>query len=214
LLSILERDADASVIVIPSDHHVEEESVLACAAATALARVEAAERIVLLGIHPDAPEAGFGWILPGEPRVGDLRAVSGFVEKPPAATALQLLIAGGLWNSFLLAFRARTLLRRYRDLMPDVAGALEAARSQRALRSAYRTLLPRDFSRDLLEPSVASLELLAVPRCGWSDLGTPERVAECLRTVKSLSRRSCRARSFPAAALDLRVAQRPLTVGC
>lgn len=214
LLSIAERDPDATILVVPSDHHVEDESVLARVADRALARAEATERIVLLGIRPDGPDPGFGWILPGEPRTGGLRAVAGFVEKPPAVAALRLLVAGGLWNSFLLAFRAAVLLERCRELVPEVIEPLEAGRSSRArLRAAYRHLPARDFSRDLLQRSVTNLELLAVPHCGWSDLGTPERVAACLRTVKTLGGRPRTLPAFPPAALDLGLAYRSLAVG-
>jgi hypothetical protein len=48
----------------------------------------------------------------------------------------------------------------------------------RDLREAYEALPSSDFSRDVLEVGIERLSVLAVPSCGWSDLGTPERVAE------------------------------------
>jgi hypothetical protein len=45
----------------------------------------------------------------------------------------------------------------------------------------YDHLPTLDFSRDIVEGQEANLQVLAVPPCGWSDLGTPKRVAETLR---------------------------------
>jgi hypothetical protein len=51
---------------------------------------------------------------------------------------------------------------------------------------------PLDFSRDVLEVQAARLKVLSVPGCGWTDLGTPQRV---VATVRDLS--AARARTEP-----------------
>jgi hypothetical protein len=48
------------------------------------------------------------------------------------------------------------------------------------LRSIYEDMPPADFSRDILQKS-SGLHALRLPRCGWSDWGTPERIFESLR---------------------------------
>jgi hypothetical protein len=50
------------------------------------------------------------------------------------------------------------------------------------LEELYDRLPTVDFSRDILQKQPAHLRVLPVPHCGWSDLGTPERVAHALRT--------------------------------
>ena len=50
-----------------------------------------------------------------------------------------------------------------------------------ALGELYERLPNLDFSRDVLEGAEDTLRVLAVPGCGWSDLGTPQRVVECVR---------------------------------
>ena len=50
----------------------------------------------------------------------------------------------------------------------------------------YDTLDATDFSREILQRSVDRMDMLAVPRCGWTDLGTPERVAACLASEGAL----------------------------
>jgi hypothetical protein len=50
--------------------------------------------------------------------------------------------------------------------------------------SIVRSRLPTlDFSRDILMGEERLLRALPVPRCGWSDLGTPQRVAEALKNT-------------------------------
>jgi mannose-1-phosphate guanylyltransferase len=204
LLEILDRDPEATVLVVPSDHFVADERRLARAASAAFERVERrSDEIVLLGIAPDAPDSEYGWILPGADAEDGFRRVATFVEKPPLERARELERAGALWNSFLFVARARTLVEIYERRLPRLVHALCWARErpEERLAAAYLALEPLDFSREVLESSDDRLRLLAVPACGWSDLGTPERVAACLRSLAP-ARRSAPRRS-PRAALHL-----------
>jgi len=65
----------------------------------------------------------------------------------------------------------------------------------------YDRLPELDFSRDILQRSPELLRVMTVPACGWSDLGTPRRVVETVRRLRSTSDASAQ---MPAAAfLDL-----------
>ncbi len=188
LLALRERDPEANLLVVPSDHFVADEATLAAAARRALDRSQSGNEMVLLGIEPHSPEPGFGWIVPAGGRGRGLSPVSEFVEKPDVAVAAELMFQGGLWNSFLFATRASTLLDRYRRRLPALVAALERAGTadgspSLALRRVYSGLPILDFSRDLLQGSTEALEVLPVAGCGWNDLGTPERVAHCLEFV-------------------------------
>jgi mannose-1-phosphate guanylyltransferase len=190
LLEVIERDPGATVLVLPSDHHVRDEAVLARAARRALAAVERRRAaIVLLGISPDAAVADYGWIVPAPGPAGQVQSVASFVEKPAPREAARLLRAGGLWNSFLFAARAADLLALMRRRLPWLsrslmdARAVEPSRRARSLDVLYEAMLPADFSRDVLQGAGSALHLLRVPACGWTDLGTPERVASCLEDL-------------------------------
>lgn len=188
LLAVLERDPEARLAFLPSDHYVVRESVLAGSLRLALASLEESDSgVTLLGITPDAPETGYGWIVPMR-SARLLAPVERFVEKPDAALASELFAAGALWNSFLFAVRAPALLRVYRGRLPGLVDEFQAAlgpRSQRAtsLAGLYARLESLDFSRDVLQESAERLRLALVPPCGWTDLGTPERVAQCLAAL-------------------------------
>ena len=104
-------------------------------------------------------------------------------EKPDWATATGLLDAGALWNSFIFAVRGAALLELYRRRHSTIVDAMAKAftSGKAALGELYERLPNLDFSRDVLEGAEDTLRVLAVPGCGWSDLGTPQRVAECVR---------------------------------
>jgi mannose-1-phosphate guanylyltransferase len=89
--------------------------------------VVAAERgaLVCIGVRPDRPETGYGYVEIGEPTGERTWAVRRFVEKPDRARAEEYLATGGfLWNSGIFVWRAADLLRAMRERTPEVAGAL------------------------------------------------------------------------------------------
>lgn len=209
LAHILARDPAARVAVLPSDHHVTEPRVLNHAMHTALQCVAAdASNVVLLGIAPDSPDTEYGWIVP-QSKGRALQSVAAFVEKPPLARATVLMQSGAVWNSFLFASAARTLWDLCARHVPETAAAIgEAVRSQkRALDPIYATLPVVDFSAVVLGRSASALSLLLVPPCGWTDLGTPSRVIECLRILER-RRPPHRAQWFPTVDLA-RAVRRP-----
>lgn len=184
LLAIAERDPGATVLVLPSDHGVEDETVLRRSMADALDDCERdSEHLVLLGISGDSPDPDLGWIVPAE-RGGRCVPVARFVEKPTVAEADRLLRGGAMWNSFIFAARISTLVAICRSALPELWRPLRWARvwdrrhpgAGGALSHVYRHLPAQDFSRDVLSARPDSLRVLRVPPCGWSDLGTPERL--------------------------------------
>jgi mannose-1-phosphate guanylyltransferase len=111
--------------------------------------------------------------------------VEEFIEKPSPELARDLALRGGLWNTFIVAADAKELLTLFRRRCGSVVQRLEHALATGGLTELYAQLPTLDFSRDILEGEEASLQVLRVPECGWSDLGTPERVAEVLRETRT-----------------------------
>lgn len=180
LLEIARRDPAARVIATPADHFVADERHLTRSLLEALTAIEGpADRLLLLGIAPDAPVGDYGWIVAQDGNEQRPAAVERFVEKPGEAEARRIASAGGVWNSFLMVGRLRRYLKLFERRRPELLRDLRRARfgGASALAKAYRGLAPSDFSRDLLQGSEAELGLIVVPACGWTDLGTPERLA-------------------------------------
>lgn len=190
LLHILRQDPDAHIILLPSDHHVRDERVLAHAVLEAGRRLRRApDKAVILGVTPDEPDCELGYIVPGEARDGRAFEVARFVEKPSPHRANELLSQGALWNTFILAARGATLLKLFAqrclgvldEMQAIVGGELDDGLTGMLLEDFYDAVPSMDFSRDILQGAEDLLEVLSVPPCGWSDLGTPKRVHEVLR---------------------------------
>ena len=195
LLHILAKDSQARVVLVPADHYVRDEDVLNSALLQALERLDRNDdRPVLLGLQPDEPDTDLGYVLPGDPDPLGGHSVARFIEKPGYSVAREIIDAGGLWNTFIMAAAARTLLDlympRYAPLVMEMQVSLAKGQtagsptgSWPALLSLYDRLPELDFSRDLLEGRAADLCVLRVPPCGWSDLGTPRRVGEIVQRL-------------------------------
>lgn len=183
LLALVAREPDAGVVVLPSDHFVRNPAAFRVHVARAAREIAAhPDRIALLGIVPDDPEPGFGYVLPGRPHAGagSVYDVARFVEKPSPAAAAMLVRCGALWNSFVMVFRARRLLDLLRTFRPADVARLEDAAD---LAAAYETLPPWNFSHDFLRLVPEHLLLVRADGLGWSDWGTPDAVE---RTVTQL----------------------------
>lgn len=186
LLRVLDREQGGRVVVLPSDHHVEDEGVLEATIAEGLEDVHRDRaRLTLLGITPEGADPGLEWIVPaGDPTRGATR-VAHFVKNAPAETAGQLLAEGALWNSSVFCAHAGNLLDLYAIHLPDLVWALVAqhkalgAASRASIADVYRGLPSVDVSSGLLEPTTAAQAVLRVPTCGWTDLGTPNRARRC-----------------------------------
>jgi mannose-1-phosphate guanylyltransferase len=193
LIHILLQDPRALIAVLPSDHFVADEAVLTrtLRKAVRVAR-RAPDSFVLLGIPPEGFDNDFGWIEPTLKTQDGVHWVLSFVEKPVPEVAEQLRDRGFLLNSFVFVARGLALLEAYSRAFPNLVerfGSVwfdrNADETSRHLESLYADLPSLDLSRDLLQSNRERLRVLPVPPCGWTDLGTPERVARCLERVKT-----------------------------
>jgi mannose-1-phosphate guanylyltransferase len=102
-----------------------------------------------------------------------------------------------MWNSFIFSADGNALLSMFRHSYPSVVDdmATALARSVGAdqpaapLRELYDALPDIDFSRNIVEREAHRLSVRPVPSCGWSDLGTPQRVGATLRRLPEPKRR-------------------------
>lgn len=191
LLRVLRRSRDAVVAVLPADQYVADESTLASSLAHAVSVVERGRRVVLLGMAPQGPDPDYGWIVGGEAEEDGTRPIVSFVEKPTPRMARELYRSGASVSSFMVVARGRALLALFQTAAPGLLASLArvpeerepgAAPDRAALERAYEALPHVDFSRGVLQGSAAHLRVLAVPPCGWVDLGTPERLERWIRS--------------------------------
>ncbi|HKE94179.1 MAG TPA: sugar phosphate nucleotidyltransferase [Povalibacter sp.] len=193
VLHIAARDPQARILVLPADHHVRDELILRQGLRIALNRVEQGRDCpVLVGLEPDRIDPELGYILPGTRDASGTQTVARFLEKPDFTLANTVVGEGALWNTFIFAASAQALINlfmdRYAALALEMQVIVSRALQADALGGAwpllvdlYERLPMLDFSSDVLQGNERNLRVLRVPDCGWSDLGTPGRVAEILR---------------------------------
>jgi mannose-1-phosphate guanylyltransferase len=197
LLHIMQQDPHARILLLPSDHHVRSEAPLTAALRAAMTPGRSADAdIVLLGIEPDHADPELGYIVPE--RTGNAFSFCGvrrFAEKPSAIEARELIRQGALWNAFIIAADAGALLRLFERRCPGVVAKMRRLIQLEpkvegpfgTLSELYDDLPDLDFSRAILQGQEQFLRVLAVPECGWSDLGTPDRVAAALRDLEDFA---------------------------
>jgi mannose-1-phosphate guanylyltransferase len=182
LTSIVARDREAQLLVLPSDQEVADERAWhATLRRAADAALDTPDHLVLVGVEAQ-PDPDFGWIVPGESVGHGTRAVLGFSEKPGAAEAAELAMRGALCSAFVFAASAPALLdlfsRHPAEPIARHAQALSGTVLEPGAPSVPAEDLPySDFSHDLLERAPYCARVVSGEPCGWTDLGTPARLA-------------------------------------
>ena len=126
-VKLLKKDADATIVVLPSDHYIEENDKFIKTLKEAIELANKKRAIVTLGIEPRSPETGYGYIEMGEEVQGNIKAykVQRFTEKPNIEVARDFLSRGDyLWNSGIFVFRADIILREIEKYLPNVYKSL------------------------------------------------------------------------------------------
>lgn len=163
------RDPDAEVLSLHADWVIRDEPAFRHTAGVALGTAVAHHRLVTVGIVPTRPETGYGYIVPGDPLDREARAVRRFTEKPDAATALDLMADGALWNSGLFAWRADLLLEQVRSHTPEIAPHLGLL-DRGDVAGFFQRITPISIDIGVLERSP---DVAVVPgRFTWDDIGT------------------------------------------
>jgi mannose-1-phosphate guanylyltransferase len=183
VLGLRPRSPSATVAVFPSDHYIRDDRTFLAHVSRGLGLVARfPDKIVLLGMTPDRVEPGLGYLEMGAPATetheDGVFHVAAFVEKPTPEMAERIIRRGGLWNSFVMLFRAETLLSLLRRRRPADYAALH-----RRDEATYGSLPSWNFSRDFLAHVPEALLALRVGDVGWSDWGTPEAVERTLRDL-------------------------------
>ena len=177
-LWLAERDADALMLVAPSDHVIPDTDAFRAAVANAVPRVMAGD-LLTFGIRPDRPETGYGYL-----QLGGTRDANGtypldrFVEKPDAGTAADMLADGNyLWNAGIFMFSVEAILEAYRRHAPGLVDPVQRAVAGAESDLGFTRLAAGPWS-EVVDDSIdyAIMEradnLAVMPYDGaWSDLG-------------------------------------------
>jgi mannose-1-phosphate guanylyltransferase/mannose-6-phosphate isomerase len=144
--------------------------------------------VVILGITPDRPETGYGYIQTEEGDPSALgKPVRRFVEKPDTVTAQNYLRAGGyFWNAGMFVLKASVWLKALQQFRPDIFLATQTAWNQRSIDAKF----VRPGREEFIAIPAESVDYAVMEHCpgsdfpikmvpldaGWSDLGAWDAV--------------------------------------
>ncbi len=170
---------DAIMMVLPSDHLIKYTSIFVNTLSDACEVAEQGENLVTLGITPDTPETGYGYIkfMPDK-TLGRAFAVERFVEKPNLETAKTYVVSEQyLWNSGMFIWKVSTILNNIKTYLPETFAGL--GRIQAAIGTEQQeTVLEKEFyefqseSIDYGIMEKAKNIYILTGAFGWDDVGS------------------------------------------
>ncbi len=194
-LAAIESGEDPVLVVTPADQAVVDTPAFHSAIRDAI-YLATEGSIVILGIAPDRPETGYGYIQTvGANTSQSAMAVRRFVEKPAAATAERYLNEGGYyWNAGIFVLKASVWLQALQAFGPDILRATTDAWEKRSSETSATTPFVRPGKEEFIAIPSDSIDYAVMEYCpgssfpilmvpldaGWSDLGAWDAVWKVL----------------------------------
>lgn len=169
---------NANIVVAPSDHLILKEGEFLDTIEKGLAFVAQSEKLLTLGIKPNRPETGYGYIqIAGQ--IGDnFYKVKTFTEKPELELAKVFVESGEFyWNSGLFMWNVNSIIKSIETLLPELASKLAPGKDVYGTASE-KVFIDENFpacpnvSVDFGIMEKADNVYVSLGDFGWSDLGT------------------------------------------
>jgi mannose-1-phosphate guanylyltransferase len=170
---------DATMIVLASDHLIKNNEIFTETFTQACEVAEKGENLVTIGITPNYPETGYGYIKYDQnTKEGSAYAVEKFVEKPVLEVAKEYLADGHyLWNSGMFVWKVSTILNNFKKLLPESYAALMkikesvgTADEETVLNKEFMNLEAESVDYAIMEKAD---NIYIIPgNFGWDDIGS------------------------------------------
>lgn len=181
-LIIQRQYKDATMLVLPSDHMIKEESEFRDIVLLSESFIgDNPEAIITLGSTPNRAETEYGYIKKGSSGMvinnHSIVKVEAFVEKPNLETAKSYLESGHyLWNSGMFLWNIDNIIMKFKNYLPEIYELLhtisyvEASLLYDQIKRNYNKVTPISIDYGILEKSN---DIYVVPsQFGWDDLGS------------------------------------------
>lgn len=178
-LVLKKKYEDGVMCVLPADHHIANTEEYRRVMGEAAKAADETGQIVTIGIKPDYPATGYGYISCGqETERAGVYQVQRFVEKPRKEIAEQYLQEGSyLWNSGVFVWKVSTILDAFKRLLPDMYEAMQPVyevigteKEEELLKEVYPTLQSISVDYGIMEQ--CSDVLVLKGDYGWNDVGS------------------------------------------
>lgn len=181
-MEILRKHGDGVMCIMPSDHYIKDERAYAETISRAVELAEEKNCLVTIGIKPEYPETGYGYIRSRTAtgkngKRADYYHVEEFVEKPCKAVAEEYVKNGYCWNSGMFVWKASVILDYFRELLPKIYGCLDTIgqamgteKEYQVLHEVYGAIPQQSIDYGIMEK--ADKVLMLEGRFGWNDVGS------------------------------------------
>ena len=179
---IKKKYEDAVMVVLPSDHLIKFNSMFINTLKDAAETAEEGKNILTIGITPNYPETGYGYINFGDEKPNaknnDIYVVERFVEKPNIEKAKEYLLSGKyLWNSGMFVWKASTILGQFESLLPDtyrgllkIEEAIGTEDEEQVLENEFSKFKSESIDYGIMEKAE---DIYTIPgNFGWDDVGS------------------------------------------
>jgi mannose-1-phosphate guanylyltransferase len=176
-IKIVKKYGNGIMVITPSDAYIKNNKEYANVLNKAIARAEATDDLVTVGITPTFPATGYGYIR-FEKSENVAKKVIQFVEKPDQATAEGYLKTGEyVWNSGMFIWKASVILDKFKQLLPDIyedlqkiEEAIDTKKESDVLNEVYPNIRSISIDYGIMEKSN---NISVVPGdFGWNDVGS------------------------------------------
>lgn len=180
---LYKKDPDAVMVVLPADHHITKPEAFNEYLKAAIEKAESGRNLITIGINPDRPETGYGYIHGNNDSEEVLNGkkvhpVKAFKEKPNIEVAKRFLESGDYyWNSGMFVWTARTILEEIQKYLPEMHELVKAAGEgvytkthKEAIDRFYQSCVSVSIDYGIMEHAK---RVYVVPgEFGWNDVGS------------------------------------------
>lgn len=164
------------VFISPADHLLEPIDTFQKVVAEAEAVCQAKQVVMTLGVVPNKPETGYGYIQASKENCSTAFKVDSFKEKPDYATAEQYVAAGNYyWNSGMYMFSIGTIMQELAQHAPEIAAMVSRDYQHIVENFAAMPNISIDYAVSERSANMAVMPLSGVY---WNDIGSFDAIAE------------------------------------
>lgn len=177
-LKIQKENPNATMIVAPSDHWIEDEQAFTNNVQQAFEYCAENNALMTLGIQPSFPNTGYGYIEYDKTENTTIKSVSQFREKPDYNTAKDFIAQGNfLWNAGIFMWSAKSVIAAFKQMQPALYALFEkgipvynTSDEQQFIEENYPKA--ENISVDYAIMEGATNVMVAKATFDWNDLGT------------------------------------------
>lgn len=175
---IMSKNPNANLVVSPADHAIFNENVFISTIEKSLRAAEENDWLITIGIQPNRPETGYGYIQYHKDGDREIKKVKTFTEKPHLELAQKFLESGDfVWNSGIFIWSGKAIVKAFELHMRELADLFSAIgpyyyteKEEAKINHAYA--ITKGISIDYGVMEKAENVYVMPGQFGWSDLGS------------------------------------------